>query len=97
MRAVTMRLLAAVVILGSGVACGDPPHDRPQPAIGPLPGAEAFNPKLQAGLVTALAAKGAGYHPHTRHLRSDGTPRYTNRLILESSPYLLQHAHNPIR
>ncbi|MBI3949727.1 MAG: thioredoxin domain-containing protein [Acidobacteria bacterium] len=24
------------------------------------------------------------------------TPRYTNRLINETSPYLLQHAHNPI-
>ncbi|HSY41557.1 MAG TPA: thioredoxin domain-containing protein, partial [Polyangia bacterium] len=23
-------------------------------------------------------------------------PKYTNRLILESSPYLLQHAHNPV-
>ena len=23
-------------------------------------------------------------------------PRYTNRLILEDSPYLLQHAHNPV-
>src|SRR5690242_4191203 len=25
-----------------------------------------------------------------------GTPRFTNRLIHESSPYLLQHAHNPV-
>src|SRR5262249_45083315 len=32
----------------------------------------------------------------THHLRPDGSPRYTNRLILESSPYLLQHAHNPV-
>ncbi len=23
-------------------------------------------------------------------------PKYTNRLILEDSPYLLQHAHNPV-
>ncbi len=26
----------------------------------------------------------------------DGTWKYTNRLIHESSPYLLQHAHNPV-
>jgi len=24
------------------------------------------------------------------------SPRYTNRLIHESSPYLKQHAHNPV-
>ncbi len=34
--------------------------------------------------------------PRTRHRSADGSPRYTNRLILESSPYLLQHAHNPV-
>ena len=31
-----------------------------------------------------------------RHLNADGTPRYTNRLIEETSPYLRQHAHNPV-
>jgi hypothetical protein len=31
-----------------------------------------------------------------RHLQSDGTPRYTNRLARETSPYLRQHAHNPV-
>ncbi|HLG18326.1 MAG TPA: thioredoxin domain-containing protein [Bdellovibrionota bacterium] len=32
----------------------------------------------------------------TRHHHADGTPKFTNRLALESSPYLLQHAHNPV-
>jgi uncharacterized protein YyaL (SSP411 family) len=32
----------------------------------------------------------------TRHLNSDGTPRYSNRLSRETSPYLRQHAHNPV-
>ena len=32
----------------------------------------------------------------TRHLNLDGTPKYTNRLIHETSPYLRQHAHNPV-
>ena len=44
----------------------------------------------------ALIAKGADYRPRTEHLRADGSPEYTNRLILEGSPYLIQHAHNPI-
>jgi len=47
-------------------------------------------------MARALAERGSSYRPRTRHLRADGSPRYTNRLILESSPYLLQHAHNPV-
>jgi len=30
------------------------------------------------------------------HPTADGTPRHTNRLISETSPYLQQHAHNPV-
>jgi len=32
----------------------------------------------------------------TRLLDEQGNPLYTNRLIKESSPYLRQHAHNPV-
>ncbi len=49
-------------------------------------------------LRAALAARQSAvptYVPRTRH-RVGNTPRYTNRLILETSPYLLQHAHNPV-
>ena len=52
----------------------------------------ALEQKLQAGYL----AKGPNYKPRTTHLRPDGTPEYINRLILEDSPYLLQHAHNPV-
>src|SRR5436309_862067 len=52
--------------------------------------------ELQLRLQAALRVKGPSYVPRTRHKNSDGTPKYTNRLILESSPYLLQHAHNPV-
>ena len=31
-----------------------------------------------------------------RHLNSDGTPKYTNHLASETSPYLRKHAHNPV-
>jgi uncharacterized protein YyaL (SSP411 family) len=34
--------------------------------------------------------------PRTRHFNTDGTPRYTNRLQGQTSPYLLQHVHNPV-
>ncbi|HVZ73638.1 MAG TPA: thioredoxin domain-containing protein [Polyangia bacterium] len=61
------------------------------------PGAPAYDDALTAKLAAALAAKGAGYVPRTHHLLPDGhAPKYTNRLILETSPYLLQHAHNPV-
>lgn len=32
----------------------------------------------------------------TRWVDANGQPKYTNRLIHESSPYLRQHAHNPV-
>ena len=40
--------------------------------------------------------RGDDYRPRTRHLDDQGRAIYTNRLFLESSPYLLQHAHNPV-
>ena len=36
------------------------------------------------------------HKPRTHHKTPDGSPRFINRLILETSPYLLQHAHNPV-
>ena len=62
----------------------------------PLPGAPPLNPAVAKRLAAAWAKRPAGYRPRTRHLNPDGSPQYTNRLFLESSPYLLQHAHNPV-
>ncbi|MFQ5659061.1 MAG: thioredoxin domain-containing protein [Gammaproteobacteria bacterium] len=59
-------------------------------------GTPPYPAELTAKLAAALAAKGHDYKPRTVHLREDGTPKFTNRLILEDSPYLLQHAHNPV-
>jgi hypothetical protein len=54
------------------------------------------DPELNQRLVRAYAAKGPDYIPRT-HLRdADGRAIYVNRLILEASPYLIQHAHNPV-
>jgi uncharacterized protein len=95
------RLVAAV--LGAATACPAPaaappdlaPAQRSSAADPALPGL-AGDAALEAKLAAAVAAQGPGYRPRTRHLLATGRPRYTNRLILESSPYLLQHAHNPV-
>ncbi len=69
-------------------------------AVGPgadpaLPGV-SVDRSLESRLRTALEALGPDYKPRTHHLRDDGSPEFVNRLVLESSPYLLQHAHNPV-
>ena len=61
-----------------------------------LPGAEPHPRSLQKKLDKKLRAQGVDYVPRTRHLNEDGSPQFTNRLLLESSPYLRQHAHNPV-
>ena len=58
-----------------------------------------FTPRsveLTRQLAQALQSKGTNYQPRTEHLKTDGVPIYTNRLIREDSPYLIQHAHNPV-
>ncbi|MES1206957.1 MAG: thioredoxin domain-containing protein [Pseudomonadota bacterium] len=67
-------------------------------AIAAPPHAPSYSFELSTALADALARRQAapgGYTPRTHHLVGDA-PTYTNRLILESSPYLLQHAHNPV-
>jgi hypothetical protein len=79
-----------------------PPRAPDSPAPGgpammdSLPGASPFPTDLTDGLRAKWAARDPSYKPRTRHLLPDGSPKYTNRLFLESSPYLLQHAHNPV-
>ena len=80
-----------VLALTSALGCGS--HTTvPAPS---LPGA----PPLPDAVLDAMEARSmpteASAHP-TRHTAPDGTPLFTNRLVLERSPYLQQHAHNPV-
>jgi uncharacterized protein YyaL (SSP411 family) len=52
--------------------------------------------ELSKKIEQAFKSRPATYQPRTEHLTSDGSPQFTNRLILENSPYLIQHAHNPV-
>lgn len=61
-----------------------------------LPGKIQFKSSLEKKLVKNLKERGNKYIPRTKHLQKNGSPKFINRLILESSPYLNQHAHNPV-
>jgi len=61
-----------------------------------LPGAPPFPAELRTRLAGALASRTADDPPRTRNRREDDSPLYSNRLLLETSPYLRQHAHNPV-
>jgi hypothetical protein len=78
-------------LLVAGLLAGIPAHSMADEGNVP-----PRSPELQQRLDAALAGKGPHYKPRTEQLHPDGRPRYTNRLILEDSPYLLQHAHNPV-
>src|SRR5207244_4445529 len=51
---------------------------------------------LQRRLRDAWRTQTAKVKPRTTHRNPDGTPKYINRLIFASSPYLQQHAFNPV-
>ena len=90
----SVRRVLAVLWILMLLAALSPAHAGEVPEA--LPGAPAFAPELRARLAGALARRPAGAEPRTRHRLPDGSPRYSNRLLLEASPYLQQHAHNPV-
>ncbi|OQK17502.1 hypothetical protein AU255_06400 [Methyloprofundus sedimenti] len=55
-----------------------------------------FPPEMQSELHAAYIAKGKDYQPRSANLLDNGQPAYINQLILQDSPYLIQHAHNPV-
>ncbi|MFO0584139.1 MAG: thioredoxin domain-containing protein [Anaeromyxobacter sp.] len=61
----------------------------------PLPGAAPIPDALRQRLEAAARGRAGREPPRTHHLEG-GLPRFTNRLALERSPYLRQHAHNPV-
>ncbi len=62
----------------------------------PLPGGLMFPDDVQQAISQAWQNRVPDHQIRSRHRYADGAPHYTNRLILELSPYLNQHAHNPV-
>jgi len=83
------RLLIALLLLPAATVFALDEGENMMPGI-ELP------KELTVDLQKAYQQKGDSYKPRTEHLHEDGTPLYTNRLIYQDSPYLLQHAHNPV-
>jgi len=94
--------IASVIALGALATVKDAKTAEPQQqetALNPnptLPGIQEGDTDLTAQLTRAFQKKGPDYEPRTHHLHKDGRPKFVNRLIFETSPYLLQHAHNPV-
>ncbi len=86
--------------LGGGSGMMPPPAESTpgvpwQPGMTKIEG-QPRNSALESRLRAAEAEKAGRYDKRTEHLDSDGRAIFINRLIFEDSPYLLQHAHNPV-
>jgi uncharacterized protein len=95
--------LGALALVFSGNACSDEPADKDTAAglsenrsAKNAPGEISDKMNLEDQIRKMGVRRGDTYRPRTRHLDDQGRAIYTNRLFLESSPYLLQHAHNPV-
>ncbi|RME26812.1 MAG: thioredoxin domain-containing protein, partial [Deltaproteobacteria bacterium] len=69
-----------------------PPRAHPDAPPGAAPRPRA----VRSALAEAVAALPPDYQPRTRHVDDHGAALWSNRLLLEASPYLRQHAHNPV-
>jgi uncharacterized protein YyaL (SSP411 family) len=87
-------LIRGAIAIAAGVALATVLDVRSAEPIAAPPGAAPYPDALQAALQAARAREQGP--ARTRHRNPDGSPRYSNRLLLEPSPYLQQHAHNPV-
>jgi uncharacterized protein YyaL (SSP411 family) len=96
LRALLLTVLGCLGVAPAPEATTAPPAGPPAAPPFALPGATPPPEALVGKLSEAWEARPEGYAPRTRHLEADGSPTYINRLFLETSPYLRQHAHNPV-
>ena len=68
------------------VGCSLEQGTAPMWTFDDAPGAPPVDGALTERLATAWAARATDYVPRTQHVRPDGSPKYINRLFLESTP-----------
>lgn len=95
------RLCLNMMLVGLCVmSCGEAQSKENTMHIGPSslihPGSKGFPSDIADALTQAWNKRSKTYEPRTMHKNKDGTPLFINRLFLEASPYLIQHAHNPV-
>ena len=97
-RVLTLGLVFVVVVLAVSISSASAESKKLANfnSTNSIPGVKSFDKRLTGKLLAMKEKRGHNYKPRTRHLNQDGSAKYTNRLFLESSPYLLQHAHNPV-
>ncbi|MBW2493546.1 MAG: thioredoxin domain-containing protein [Deltaproteobacteria bacterium] len=99
-RRVTSLAAAATVVLASLAAisaqAAEPSAAQLARVPELLPSAPPLPAAVRVRIASELASRPSDYAPRTRHLRPDGSPEYSNRLLLEARHYLQQHAHNPV-
>ncbi len=88
-----VQMISSILLLGIGSELLAASAEINKATIVPI---AQRSPELVEQIAVALRSKGPNYQPRTEHLKPDGAPVYTNRLIMEDSPYLIQHAHNPV-
>ena len=91
MNSLKYKLFVAVLL--AAVASCKPKAPKPSADAGGTADASKSAPNTSQ----PTPAVAGGYAIRTKHLDADGKPIYTNALAKESSPYLLQHAHNPVQ
>jgi hypothetical protein len=92
--------LATVVLAAPALAAPAPTAPAPTaPApTAPAPTAPAPTAPARAAAPAPAASPAAPRRDHEGNLlTADGQPVHANKLILEASPYLQQHAHNPVQ
>jgi hypothetical protein len=101
MKAITLKIWVCFAIVASAIIASDIYGETSNKSKrkffnGALPGVDQFDEKLLNKFEQMKEYRGKNYRPRTKHLGSDGWAKYTNRLFLESSLYLVHHAHNPV-
>ena len=88
--------VTCILICSSALLAADLPERAQSNSLGLPPNAQPRTQALSIRLLRRAKLTQDGKKPRTKHVQTNGDPVFVNRLVLESSPYLRQHAFNPV-